>query len=254
MCACCVTQITLTPAWPSWLHFSFSLPQDCVALCFRGPLRFCNPFLWDCPQLCGKNTPAHSWYCTAKMCFIGFTVFWVPEYEGYWFWAVPLLGFWCGEARQRQPLPPQRAGRPVLSMLAVSPPCDCLQLCERCIRRIRSSCWSSPWRAPELVHTLVLESRVFIWIWSHRANTDAQIYCKYRSTATKKEYYKRVYVLFIQWESVRNVPQASPVLSLLREVANGGRLAVQVEDKLVKVRNMKVSRLIWVLFLIRSVA
>lgn len=70
----------------------------------------------------------------------------------------------------------------------------------------------------------------------------------------KKENYKPVYVLFIQWESVRNVPQASPVLSLLREVANGGRLAVQVEDKLVKVRNMKVSRLIWVLFLSRSTA
>lgn len=40
--------------------------------------------------------------------------------------------------------------------------------------------------------------------------------------------------------SVRNVPQASDVGSVRREGSDGGRLAVQVEDKLVKVRNMKV--------------
>lgn len=144
MCACCVTQIMLTPAWPGWLHFSFSSPQNCVALCFRWPLRFCSPFLWDCTQPCGKNTPARSRYCTAYMCFISFTVFCVPESEGYWFWAVPLLGFWYGETRQRRPLPQQRAGRPMLSLLGVSPPCDCLQFCERCIRRIRPAAEAHP--------------------------------------------------------------------------------------------------------------
>lgn len=94
---------------------------------------------------------------------------------------------------------------------------------------------------PELVHTLVFpESSVF--------NAVAQIYCNYRSTATKKKSGNQFTCSPSSGdgglpESVRNVPQAPHVLCLRREGANGGRLAVQVEDKLVKVRNVKVSKL-----------
>lgn len=65
-----------------------------------------------------------------------------------------------------------------------------------------------------------------------------QFYCKYRSGATKHKDSEPVFIL--RSLSVRNVPQASDLGSVRREGADGGRLAVQVEDKLVKVRNMKV--------------
>lgn len=48
------------------------------------------------------------------------------------------------------------------------------------------------------------------------------------------------------------VPPPSHLFSACREGTDGGRLAVQVEDKLVKVRNIKVSPLLLVPFLSRE--
>lgn len=87
MCACCVTQIMLTPAWPGWLHLSFSPPQDCVALCFRWPLRFCSPFLWDCTQPCGEK---HASPFLILHCFHVFYRFY--RVLSTWVWRLLVLG------------------------------------------------------------------------------------------------------------------------------------------------------------------
>lgn len=107
--------------------------------------------------------------------------------------------------------------------------------------------------APELVHTLVFGRALFSFEFEvveppqgHRFNVNTDRPPQKRGVSSTLSHPHPVGGLP---EFVSNVPQAAHVLSLCREGANGGRLAVQVEDKLVMVRNIKVSRLLRVQFL-----